>query len=74
MKVKELIQQLSQLDPEAVVVVDGYEDGLIEPLPPSEVEVVMNVHPEEYYGPHDLASSGEVGQQAKAVYLRRPLR
>jgi len=74
MKVKELIPMLEHLDPDAIVVVDGYEGGVIEPLPPNAVEVVLNVHSEEYYGPHDLASAGEAGSHTKAVYLRRPSR
>lgn len=74
MKVIELIQMLEHLDPDAIVIVDGYEGGVIEPLPPSAVEVVLNVHSEEYYGPHDLASSAEAGRRIKAVYLRRPSR
>jgi len=72
MKVKELIQQLTQLDPEALVIVDSYEGGIIEPLSPREVEIVLDVHTEDYYGPHDLASPKETGIRIKGAYLQRP--
>lgn len=72
MKVKELIQSLQQFDPEALVVVDGYEDGMTEPLPPTEVKILLNVHTEDYYGPHDLALKGDIEESVKAVYLQRP--
>jgi hypothetical protein len=72
LKVKELIQTLGQFDPEAIVVVDGYEDGLVDSLPPKEVNILLNVHTEEYYGPHELALPGEQEKSVKGVYLRRP--
>lgn len=72
MKVKELLSLLQQCDPEALVVVDGYEDGLDDPLPPVEVSIRLNVHPEDYYGPHAIAEDNETG--VRAVYLKRPYR
>lgn len=53
MKVKELIKQLQQLDPEWFVMKPGYEGGLsdVEILRPC--SVVLNVNDVWYYGPHE---------------------
>lgn len=42
MKVKDLINTLSGLDPERIVVVNGYEGGFEEPEPPMELLVCPN--------------------------------
>jgi hypothetical protein len=54
MKVKELIQKLSELDPESYVFTKGYEGGFQDidiNLP--QKDVYLNVHEEWWYGPHD---------------------
>jgi hypothetical protein len=54
MKVKELIQKLSELDPELNIFTQGYEGGFKDidsSLP--EIDVYLNVHEEWWYGPHD---------------------
>lgn len=52
-KVKELIAKLQTLDPEMLVVVDGYEGG-VETLNEVRVTTVaLNYNTESYYGPHE---------------------
>jgi hypothetical protein len=72
MKVKTLIALLSKHDPEARVLVDGYECGYddlhakrIRP-----VRVVLNVYRQDYAGPHETLKPGERGGR-KAVLLAR---
>lgn len=52
MTVKELIEQLSTLDPEHAVFVPGYEDGFRYVSPSDVKEFCLNVNTEWYYGPH----------------------
>jgi hypothetical protein len=53
MIVKELIEQLQQLDPELYVFVDGYEGGY-DDIAISEVkDIALNVNKEWWYGQHD---------------------
>ncbi len=67
MKVEELIKMLSQMPIDALVLVDGYEDGLSDPSPPELISVNLNVNREEYYGPHSKDDQGQV----RAVVLHR---
>ena len=53
MTVKELIEQLQQLDPELHVFVDGYEGGYDDVAVSEVKEIALNVHSEWYYGKHD---------------------
>jgi hypothetical protein len=59
MKVKELIETLSQLDPELMVVVAGYEGGVDEMDKYELCDVELNVNDEWYYGKHDILENGE---------------
>lgn len=54
MTVKELIEQLSTLDPEMQVFTAGYEGGFesVENINSIE-DIVLNYHEEWYYGPHE---------------------
>lgn len=52
MKVQELIEHLSTLDPELTVFVPGYEDGFRYASPSDVNEFCLNVYTEWYYGPH----------------------
>jgi hypothetical protein len=53
MKVKHLILNLQQCDPEAIVVVDGYEGGVSELKRTVEVEIALDVNAgRSYYGRH----------------------
>jgi hypothetical protein len=54
MKVKELIEQLSTLDPELHVFVPGYEGGFNDAGPVSAVKhFALDVNEEWYYGKHE---------------------
>jgi hypothetical protein len=59
MKVKELIETLSQLDPELMVVVAGYEGGVDEMDKYELCDVELNVNDEWYYGKHEILEKGE---------------
>lgn len=50
MKVKELIQKLSQCDPEMRVVVDGYEQGFDEPDNVRYVNMIPNPTKKDWEG------------------------
>jgi hypothetical protein len=54
MTVKELIEQLSTLDPEMQVFTAGYEGGFesVENINSIE-DIVLNYNEEWYYGPHE---------------------
>ena len=74
MKVKELIEALSALDPELMVVRPGYEGGVTEVGYVTQVQLALNVNEDWYYGEHEVV--GEEGyrhftdaQQASAVEL-----
>ncbi len=56
MTVKELIEQLQQLDPELYVFVRGYEGGYDDagPITPPN-DFALNFHDEWYYGDHEVA-------------------
>lgn len=57
MKVKELIEQLSTLNPELHVFVPGYEGGFNDAGPVSAVKYfALNVNKEWYYGAHEELS------------------
>jgi len=77
MNVKELIVVLSGFDPEAKVVVDGYEGGYTEEIGISEREIYLNVYDEWYYGKHgdvfDISYGKEklAFEKANAVVISR---
>lgn len=54
MTVKELIEQLQQLDPDIHVMTSGYEGGYRDVYYKGGLmEMALNVHTEWYYGPHE---------------------
>ena len=59
MKVKELIESLSQLDPELMVVVAGYEGGVNEVDKSELCDIELNVNNEWYYGKHEMLAEGD---------------
>lgn len=65
--VSELIEKLKTFSPDTLVLVDGYEDGYadIGAITPS--KVTLNVHKEEYYGPHDEID----GSNMSAIIIKR---
>ena len=60
MKVKELIEKLSQLDPELMVVIRGYEGGVDEVSNYGLCNIELNVNDEWYYGKHETLSDNEL--------------
>jgi hypothetical protein len=54
MKVKELIEQLSKLDPELMLVKAGYEGGMADVTGSGLCRVKLNVNDEWWMGPHEL--------------------
>lgn len=58
MTVKQLIEQLQQLDPDLHVFTSGYEGGFDDVYVGEEMEIALNVHDEWYYGKHESADSG----------------
>ena len=78
MKIKELIESLSQLDPNLRVMTRGYEDGYDVSWPinkesPNVVDMALNVNSEWYYGSHSMVSKnhqyGEDVEIVKAIVL-----
>ncbi len=59
MKVKELIEKLSQLDPELMVVVAGYEGGVNEVDKSELCDIELNVNTAWYYGKHEVLVKGD---------------
>jgi len=55
MTVKELIEQLQQLDPEIHVFTCGYEGGYCDAHVGNVKEIALDVHDSWYYGPHEDA-------------------
>ena len=59
MKVKELIEALSQLDPELMVVVACYEGGVDEIDKFEMCDIELDVNTEWYYGKHEILAEGD---------------
>lgn len=59
MKVKELIEALSQLDSELMVVVAGYEGGVNEVDKYELCDIELNVNTAWYYGKHEMLVNGD---------------
>lgn len=81
MNVKDLIEKLSQYNPETLVVVSGYEGGVTETFVVSENEVSLNVYDESesWCGEHEIATfsnyieekDGKVFDKTNAVLILR---
>jgi hypothetical protein len=72
MKVKELMGWLQALDPELMVVVDGYEGGVKEATYVELETIALNVNDEWYYGSHEVIVDGdryEDKERAQAVHI-----
>jgi hypothetical protein len=70
MTVTELIAHLRCFDGDHRVVVRGYEEGVDDILPPRGVEIVLDVHDEDWNGPHDMVESA--GEPAILIAGVRP--
>ena len=68
MKVKELIEQLKQLNPELMVVVRGYEGGVNEVISYEECNIALDANEEWYYGRHEIVED-ESDNTIKGVKL-----
>lgn len=54
MTVQELINQLSQLDPNQLVLVDGYEGGFTDIKSITDEKIVLNYYNDWWEGPHEI--------------------
>jgi hypothetical protein len=69
MKVKELLEILQKLDPEILVIVDGYEGDYNTPKKAVET-IVREQHAEWYYGDYKICLKEDTAA-IKAIYLPR---
>ena len=60
MKAKELIELLQKLDPETLIVVEGYEGGYCTPKKTEQIEVCGPFKREWYYGEYDNCPEEEL--------------
>jgi hypothetical protein len=67
MKVKDLINLLSQMPTEADVVVKGYEGGADDVINVKLVKIKKDAHAEWYYGRHEVDENGDV----QTVFIQR---
>jgi hypothetical protein len=65
MNVRQLIEKLSEYDPETMVIRAGYEGGVAEVSHVEVTTIKLNVNTEWYYGSHEETSEGDV----PAVYV-----
>ena len=70
MKVKELIEALSQLDPELMVVRSGYEGGVDEIIKIKIYDIELNVNTEWYYGKHEVLQKGDEPQNKDSTIVK----
>ena len=70
MKVKDLILALQKLDPEMLVLVDGYEGGYTTPSATDQIEVCGPFDRAWYYGEYDDCEGGE-SVKSKVFLIRR---
>ena len=70
MKVKELIELLSQMNPELMVVIGGYEGGVDEIDKFEMCDIELNVHTEWYYGKHEVLEKGEEPQNKDSTIVK----
>ena len=70
MKVKELIELLSQLDPELMVVIGGYEGGVDEIDKFEMCDIELNVNTEWYYGKHEVLEKGDEPQNKDSTIVK----
>ena len=66
MTVQELIDKLSALPRDQIVVRDGYEGGVAEVTELTPKKIKLHVNPEWYYGPHEIVPfhkyQGDIGR------------
>jgi len=64
MNVSELIEELKKCNPNAMVIVSGYEGGVDEVNSVNNTTIKLNQNDEWYYGKHELCEDGEEGVEA----------
>lgn len=73
MKAKELIEKLQQLDPETLILVDGYEGDYDDVSGTNQIEVCGPFETPWYYGSYKDCEKEELSK-IKAFLIRRPLK
>ena len=72
MTIKELIQQLQQLDPDLHVFTNGYEGGYCDVSSFESKEIALDVNTAWYYGPHEdvkVVSNSSLHVVVKGIIL-----
>lgn len=57
MNIKQLKEAIANLPDDTLVMTDGYEGGYRDIESVTEVEMILNVHNESWYGPHEIVGS-----------------
>jgi hypothetical protein len=70
MKVKELIETLSQLDPELMVVIGGYEGGVDEVSRYELCNIELNVNDAWFYGKHEVLSDKDKPENKDSTIVK----
>lgn len=73
MRVKDLIAELQQFDPDLMVIRSGYEGGVAEIKNADPCTIALNVNAEWYYGEHEIIDEDyehEGHERIQAVYIR----
>ena len=70
MNAKDLIEVLQKLDPDTLIVVDGYEGDYDVPKGAEQIYVTGPKETKWYYGDYKVCTEDEVGAM-KALYLMR---
>lgn len=74
MKIKDLIEILSQFNPETRVIVAGYEGGFNDLTSIKPIQIKLNVNKKWYYGAHDkinqiINQDSSNSTEVTAIYL-----
>ena len=70
MKARELIEELQKLDPDTIVLVNGYEGGYAVPVGTKQIDVCGPFKREWYYGEYDDCKEDEL-LKTKAFLIDR---
>ena len=69
MNIEQLISVLQKYDPKARVIVQGYEEGYCDIHSLKEVPIKLDVHSEDYNGPHEKVDKSDADETA--VWIMR---
>lgn len=70
MNVKELIEKLQGYDPELMVIIRGYEDGVNEAEYAAQVKIKLDAFTEWYYGKHEITYAADTDPfDCEAIYI-----